>query len=498
MTAIRPAEAAARTGRPARVLVTGGAGFIGRAVVARLTAAGAGRRRAGLPARRTCIRMVPRRSLPPSVRLDVGDVRDRDQVARALSGVDVVVHLAAKVGLGVDLGDLDDYVSSNDLGTAVLVQEMARAAVGRLVVASSMVVYGEGAYRCAEHGSRAAGRAPGGRPARRDASSPAVRSAAPPLAPELVDEDAPLIPETAMPQRNCTKSIWRRMGPRDWWSGRGAAVPQCLRPRPAARTRPTPGSRRSSRRRCGAARRRGSSRTAASAATSSTSRRRRELSLPRRIRPRSCRPADCVLQRRQWHRPHDRRPGRGDGDQLGRSAARDHRRVPARRRPPCDRVLGPDRATSWAGRPAVRVPGRHRRLVVDLAPTASDVSAGRKRFVSILSAHPAPAPLPSEGEWRGPMSRRPRAALPGRGRGAALGAGPAAAGVPGHRRRQRVERRLGRDRAGVRRHGRARARPGYGAACHAGLLAATATWSRSSTPTPVSIRPTCPSCWSRC
>jgi dTDP-L-rhamnose 4-epimerase len=71
----------------------------------------------------------------------------------ALSGVDAVVHLAAKVGLGVDLSDLDDYVASNDLGTAVLARAMARAGATRLILASSMVVYGEGAYPCAEHGS---------------------------------------------------------------------------------------------------------------------------------------------------------------------------------------------------------------------------------------------------------------------------------------------------------------------------------------------------------
>jgi dTDP-L-rhamnose 4-epimerase len=134
-----------------RVLVTGGLGFIGRPVVGRLVKTGAdvvvldsSRPQAGPDGRPA--------ELPASARLLVGDVQDRDAVRSAVGGVDAVVHLAAKVGLGVNLGDLDDYVSTNDLGTAVVVQEMARAGVRRLVLASSMVVYGEGVYTCAEHG----------------------------------------------------------------------------------------------------------------------------------------------------------------------------------------------------------------------------------------------------------------------------------------------------------------------------------------------------------
>ncbi|GAA1122108.1 NAD-dependent epimerase/dehydratase family protein [Kribbella jejuensis] len=66
-----------------------------------------------------------------------------------------MVHLAAKVGLGVDLNDIDDYVSHNSLGTAVLLKSMGR--VRNLVYASSMVVYGEGRYDCDEHGQVAPG-----------------------------------------------------------------------------------------------------------------------------------------------------------------------------------------------------------------------------------------------------------------------------------------------------------------------------------------------------
>lgn len=134
-----------------RVLVTGGAGFIGGAVVRALLAAGHEVRvlDALLPAAHRSGTAPPG---PDGVQLLVGDVRDPDTVARALAGVDAVSHQAAMVGLGVDLGDLPDYASCNDLGTAVLLAAMARAGVPRLVLAGSMVVYGEGGYTCPAHG----------------------------------------------------------------------------------------------------------------------------------------------------------------------------------------------------------------------------------------------------------------------------------------------------------------------------------------------------------
>ena len=100
------------------------------------------------------------------------------------------------VGMGVDLADLPEYVGCNDLGTAVLLAAMARPASRRLVLASSMVVYGEGAYDCPRHGPVAArARAP---PPTwpRAGSSRAAPAAAPPLAPGLVDEEAPLEPRS--------------------------------------------------------------------------------------------------------------------------------------------------------------------------------------------------------------------------------------------------------------------------------------------------------------
>jgi dTDP-L-rhamnose 4-epimerase len=127
-----------------RLLVTGGAGFIGGQVVR--AAVDAGWTVRVLDSLRPDVHGGPPERIP-GVELVGGDVRDSAAVAAALEGVDMVSHQAAKVGLGVDFADAPDYVGSNDLGTAVLLAAMASAGVGRLVLASSMVVYGEGAYR---------------------------------------------------------------------------------------------------------------------------------------------------------------------------------------------------------------------------------------------------------------------------------------------------------------------------------------------------------------
>lgn len=131
------------------VLVTGGCGFIGRYVVAALLAEDVRVTvlDAGLPAAHA----TPP-AAPPGARLIRGDVRDPAVVAACLRDADAVVHLAAMVGLGVDLADLPAYAGCNDLGTAVLLAAMAAAGTGTLVLASSMVVYGEGGYRCRTHG----------------------------------------------------------------------------------------------------------------------------------------------------------------------------------------------------------------------------------------------------------------------------------------------------------------------------------------------------------
>jgi dTDP-L-rhamnose 4-epimerase len=175
-----------------RVLLTGGVGFIGRQVLAGLQAAGHEVR--VLDLLRADVHSAGPELVPAE--LVVGDVRDPAVVETVLDGMDAVCHLAAKVGLGVDVQDLPDYASSNDQGTAVLLAGMARAGVGRLVLASSMVVYGEGLGECAEHGAVRPG-------PRREADLAAGRFEPPcpdcgrPLGPALVGEDVPLDPRNA-------------------------------------------------------------------------------------------------------------------------------------------------------------------------------------------------------------------------------------------------------------------------------------------------------------
>jgi dTDP-L-rhamnose 4-epimerase len=133
-----------------RVLLTGGAGFIGRHVLTELLARGHDVR--VLDSLRTDVHKDGK-AAPLDAELIVADVRDAAAIDRALDGVESVLHLAAKVGLGVDVGDLPDYASSNDAGTAELLAGMARKGIQRLTLASSMVVYGEGFGRCREHGA---------------------------------------------------------------------------------------------------------------------------------------------------------------------------------------------------------------------------------------------------------------------------------------------------------------------------------------------------------
>jgi dTDP-L-rhamnose 4-epimerase len=91
--------------------------------------------------------------LDPAVDMTVADLADPGVADAAVEGVDAVSHQAAKVGLGVDFGDVGGYVRDNDVGTARLLEALwRRSFTGRLVLASSMVVYGEGRYRCPLHG----------------------------------------------------------------------------------------------------------------------------------------------------------------------------------------------------------------------------------------------------------------------------------------------------------------------------------------------------------
>jgi dTDP-L-rhamnose 4-epimerase len=168
-----------------KVLVTGGSGFIGSHVVDALIADG------------HAVVVVDRR--PPefpnhSATYVLADVRDPDVWPVVLPGVDAVSHQAARVGLGVRFADVTDYVADNDTGTAVLLAALDAAGFGgRLVLASSMVVYGEGAYRCPHCGTVAA------RPRtaeRLNAGSfePDCPFCGVDLVPESVDEDAPVDP----------------------------------------------------------------------------------------------------------------------------------------------------------------------------------------------------------------------------------------------------------------------------------------------------------------
>ena len=132
-----------------RVLVTGGAGFIGSHVVDELLAGGADVKVVDNLAAHTGVPDY----LDPAVDLMVADLAEAGVAERAVGGVDAVCHQAAKVGLGVDFGDVGGYVTDNDLGTARLLEALwRRSFTGRLVLAGSMVVYGEGRYTCPRHG----------------------------------------------------------------------------------------------------------------------------------------------------------------------------------------------------------------------------------------------------------------------------------------------------------------------------------------------------------
>ncbi len=177
-----------------RVLLTGSAGFIGTAVAAALD--GAGHEVVGVDA------LIPQ-AHPLAAQPDAGtyrlDVREADHDPRwadLLAGVDVVCHQAAMVGAGVTAADLPLYAGHNDLGTASLLAAMAAAGLTRLVLASSMVVYGEGRYTCPEHG----GQVPGPRSVEAltggDFECPCPVCGRP-LDWALVDEDAPLDPRSS-------------------------------------------------------------------------------------------------------------------------------------------------------------------------------------------------------------------------------------------------------------------------------------------------------------
>lgn len=175
-----------------RVLVTGGAGFIGSHVVDALVA----RQHEVLVL--DSLDPAAHDGVPTHLNQEASyrwmDVADADAMREAVEGVDAVSHQAAKVGLGVDLGDMSAYVRANDVGTATLLTALhERAFSGAIALASSMVVYGEGRYRCASHGVVRPG-------PRRIGDLDAGRFEPPcpicdePLVSDVVPEDAPVDP----------------------------------------------------------------------------------------------------------------------------------------------------------------------------------------------------------------------------------------------------------------------------------------------------------------
>jgi dTDP-L-rhamnose 4-epimerase len=176
-----------------RVLVTGGAGFIGSHVADALAAQGHDVL--------TVDALVPQAhggDTPPWYRRHesvVGEVADAELVTGLLRGVDAVCHQAAMVGHGLSPADAPLYTARNDHATAVLLAAMHATGVRRLVLASSMVVYGEGRYSCDVHGTvRPAPRHPADIEAGR--FEPGCPNCGAPLTPGLVPEDAPMDPRS--------------------------------------------------------------------------------------------------------------------------------------------------------------------------------------------------------------------------------------------------------------------------------------------------------------
>ena len=130
-----------------RVLITGGAGFIGSHLADELLAHGYEVRALDNLAEQVHGPDAARPEyLDPEVELVLGDIRDPDTVRRAVAGVDAVYHFAAIVGVGQSMYEIARYTDVNNLGTAVLLEALASRPVERLIVASSMSIYGEGLY----------------------------------------------------------------------------------------------------------------------------------------------------------------------------------------------------------------------------------------------------------------------------------------------------------------------------------------------------------------
>ena len=139
----------------AKILVTGGAGFIGSYIVEELITRGHAVRVLDSLVEQVHGQAADRSGyLHPAAEFMRGDVRDATALRRALDGVEVIFHEAAEVGVGQSMYEVTRYVGGNTYATAVLLEMLAneKHAVQRLIVASSMSIYGEGAYQCPQHG----------------------------------------------------------------------------------------------------------------------------------------------------------------------------------------------------------------------------------------------------------------------------------------------------------------------------------------------------------
>jgi dTDP-L-rhamnose 4-epimerase len=131
-----------------RIVVTGGGGFIGRYLARELLSAG--HEIVVYDALLEQVHGQTEADLPAGVEFVRGDVRDADRLRPVLERADAVVHLAAEVGVGQSMYEIARYVGANDLGTAVLLETMIETPVERIVLASSMSVYGEGLYETSD------------------------------------------------------------------------------------------------------------------------------------------------------------------------------------------------------------------------------------------------------------------------------------------------------------------------------------------------------------
>src|SRR3954453_4795041 len=179
-----------------RVLITGGAGFIGSHLADRLLADGHEVRALDNLDPQVHLSGERPEYLDDAVELQAGDVRDHDAVRRALDGMDAVVHFAAAVGVGQSMYEIERYTSINAIGAAVVLEEALerREQIRKLLVASSMSIYGEGQYRNPVTGE--SGLAPWLRPEAQLAAREwdVLAEDGTPLEPEPTSETKPLRP----------------------------------------------------------------------------------------------------------------------------------------------------------------------------------------------------------------------------------------------------------------------------------------------------------------